>query len=83
MSIFIKFLIYVLHTADGKRDTGFLYLDYVNNKQKEAIQRFTRKKISSGELVKLKCHNESILFNKIAKKYLILKIRLKISFIAS
>ena len=82
MQIFIKFLIYTLRTVDGKLNTAKGYLDYVTNRQIDKIKHFTKTKMPKIEKVKLKKLNENTLFEKIARKYFVVKIRLKISFMA-
>jgi hypothetical protein len=41
MMIFIKFLIYMLKTVDGQKNTATPYLEYVTNKQIDKIKRIT------------------------------------------
>ena len=83
MQIFIKFLIYSLRTADGMRGSAEPFLKFVIDKQCEKIEQVTHKKVSAGELAKLKSLQENILYEKITKKYFILRVRLKISFMAA
>ena len=82
MFIFIKFLIYLLQTIDGKKNTAKPYLDYVNNKQFDRIKRVTGSEVSKTERFRLLLKSEEILFSNIVKKYFIVKCRLKISFMA-
>ena len=82
MHIFIKFLIFTLRTVDGKANSAKGYLDYVTTRQIDKIKRFTKTKMPKVEKIKLIKLNENTLFEKIARKYFVLKIRLKISFMA-
>lgn len=82
MFIFIKFLIYIMQTIDGKKNTAKPYLEYVNNKQFDRIKRVTGTAVSKTEMFRLKLKSEEILFSNIVKKYFIVKIRLKVSFMA-
>lgn len=84
MMIFIKFLIYTLRTVDGIRGSAEPYLAYVNNKQLDKIKKVTKKnKVGRTETLKLAKINEDNLFQKISKKYFMVKIRTKLSLIAA
>lgn len=83
MKQILKFLIYSLRTMDGRRGTADKMLNLMNQ------QSFKEHRITHGlsilpKSVKQKIveKNEHNLFRKVYMKYLILKVRAKISYMA-
>jgi len=83
MEIFLKFLIYSLRTVDGVKNSADVILDYLN---KESIKKFKKEtrllKMTQFQLVNISSANEKLVFTQIYKKYCIMKLRAKISFMA-
>lgn len=83
MDCLLKFLIRKLRTVDGKKGTANALLSVMN---KEAINKHkkdnNKELISDSVKLNLIQKNEHKLFRSIYMKYLIMRIRSKISFIA-
>ena len=83
MDRFLKFLIHNLRTLDGNRGSANKLLDVMNKQSEEhhKTQAKTRK-ISETVRANLDLTNEHTVFRKVHLKYLIMRLRAKISFIA-
>lgn len=82
MKTLIKYLIWSLETVDGFRGTARPYLDTVNNIAINKVVRVTGGKISRTKMFEIQKMNAQNLYEKISKKYGIIIIRLKISYMA-
>lgn len=81
MSDFIKLLIYKLRTVDGKRDTAVMLqkkLKYAYRKELniDGVDRENVKRCPSNAAI------EYEILLKIIKKYILMRVRMKLSFIA-
>jgi hypothetical protein len=83
MDYFLKFLIHNLQTIDGKRGSAKKVLELMD---RESIEEYKKKHnktdVSESVRLKLQSTNRHIVFRKVYMKYLIMRIRSKISFIA-
>ena len=83
MEILLKFLIYRTRTVDGKKGTADKLLEHLNN---ESIRKYKALKnktlLSDSTISKIAAKNEHSLFRKVYLKYMVMKIRQKISYIA-
>ena len=83
MNCFLKFMIYSLRTIDGMRGTAEGILKSLN-RQSEREYRTSHKKtyISECMMLSIKTTNEHRVFRKVYLKYLIMRVRAKIGFMA-
>ena len=83
MERFIKFLIHNLRCMDGCRGSADKLLELMQKEGEEAYMKGENKNfISDSVKAKIKQSNEHKVFSKVYFKYLMLKIRAKISFLA-
>lgn len=83
MDMFLKFLIHNLFTMNGKRDSARKLVDLMNNQAVDKYKRDQKKKfISQSVFQSIRQKNEHLLFRKVHLKYLILRVRAKISYMA-
>ena len=83
MNSFLKYLIHGLRTVDGNRNSASRLLETMNKQSKRDYLIETGKSlVSESVLYNIKQTNEHRLFRKVYLKYLIMRIRAKISFMA-
>ena len=83
MNTFLKFLINDLRTMDGNRGSANNLLEAMNKQSiKDHRERTGKRLISDSVMYHIKQTNEHKLFRKVYLKYLVMKIRAKISFMA-
>jgi len=83
MNCLLKLLIHSMRTMDGHKGTADKMLEAMNKQSKEEYLKHTGKQLISESVAqKIKQSNEHLLFRKVYLKYLILRIRAKISFMA-
>ena len=83
MNRLLKYLIHNLRTLDGNRDSANGILELMNKKSILDYKHSTGKSlISDSVMYNIKQTNEHTLFRKIYLKYMIMRIRAKISFMA-
>jgi len=83
MNLFLKFLIANVRTKDGNKDSASNIL-YALNKQDEKKYMKDKKASFVSDYIKysIKIANEHKIFRKVYVKYLMLRIRAKISYMA-
>ena len=80
---FLKLIIHSMRTIDGVKDTANKILESLNKQAgKEYLLTNRRKKMSEQVRQEISKRNEHTIFRKVYLKYLLLRIRAKISFIA-
>ena len=85
MSYFLRFLIYKLRTVNGQRGSAEPLLDLANqqslrnHKQRSNMSGY---KVSDSIVGNIESQNENQVFRKVYLKYLVMRVRAKISFIA-
>ena len=83
MNCFIKFLIRNLRTIDGKRGSANQILEVMNNESVEHYKKKNnRRRIEESVRLKIIQRNEHKVFHQTYLKYVIMRVRAKISFIA-
>ena len=83
MNNLLKFLIVNLRTLDGSKGTANAFLEKANKKSiKEYLKRTKRDHISESARLAIVAENEHKIFRKVYMKYLIMRVRAKISFTA-
>lgn len=83
MDMLLKFLIHRMRTLDGKAGSANKLLDTMNEKDITNYKRTNQKKVIS-EVTKhlIRSQNEHMIFRKVFLKYLVMRVRSKISFMA-
>lgn len=79
MEFFVRFLIYRLKTVDGVRGSALKLIDALNL---QAQQRKKVKQLTHRQLLQLTHENEHFLFKKVYFKYMLMRVRAKISYMA-
>lgn len=83
MNMLLKYLIHNLNTIDGNWGSANKLLEVMNENSVKQYLRNTRKTIvSESALQNIKQTNKHHLFRKIYLKYVLMRIRAKISFMA-
>lgn len=83
MSIFVKFLVYSLHTLNGKKNSAKALLHQLNTSEMDKFKRQTGQVwISSAHQEKITAINEQKIFHQVGIKYQVMKVRAKISYMA-
>ena len=83
MNKILKFLIRSLRTIDGQRGSANKMLNEMNkNSVKEYMEKYNRKEISESQRLRIVQANEHTVFRRVYLKYIIMKVRAKISFTA-
>jgi hypothetical protein len=83
MAIFQKFLIYSLNTLNGIKNSAQPMLQQLGEEEKAKLKKVTKQVVlSPAQVHKINQINEQKIFEHIGKKYALLKVRAKISFMA-
>lgn len=83
MNMLLKFLIHSLRTIDGYRGTADPVLEVLNKQSTmEYLKKNNRDRVSESVRLRLIQTNEHYLFRKVYIKFLIMRVRAKISFMA-
>lgn len=83
MDLLLKFLIHRLYTLDGSCDSARPLLEAMQKQgQDDYMKKNNKKFFSKSTEALIKQRNEHNLFRKVHLKYLIMRIRAKISFMA-
>lgn len=83
MDCFLKYLVHNLRTLDGNRNSANKVLKLMNEQSIKDYKRSSGKTlVSDSVMYNIKQTNEHVLFRKVYLKYLIMRIRAKISFMA-
>lgn len=83
MAIFQKFLIYSLNTLNGIKNSAKPLLQEMTESEITKMKKITRQvQLSAAQVNKINQINEAKVFGEISKKYKLLMIRAKISFMA-
>ena len=75
MNKFVKYIIYKMHTIDGKKDTAVAILQAMSEQFRRTQFQSLNKKVDKQQMQKLEIRNEIHLLSMTYLKYLVIKFR--------
>ena len=82
MNKFVKYILYRMQTIDGRKETAKPILKAMSEQYRKNQQQSFKKKVDKQQMLKIERINEISLLKMTYLKYLIIKFRQKISYIA-
>ena len=83
MKILIKFLVYSINTLDGHKNSALPLLKICNEQEEAKVKKFTgQMNLTPAQTHRISHQNKQKIYSQICRKYDMLRVRAKISFMA-